>query len=148
MANKNPNQEGLTPFDKSERDRSVIEGAKGGKQLGINNKIRKSISEIVQDMLHGKPIENHLMTIRKHYGNEVADGISNIEAMTLRQVEKSIQKGDTIAYRELVDRAEGKPISKTELTGKDGKDLSPPIINLIPAKTKNTQKSKPLQTKD
>lgn len=37
------------------------------------------------------------------------------------------------ALETIVDRLEGKPVSKTELTGKDGKELMPPIINLIPA---------------
>jgi hypothetical protein len=41
------------------------------------------------------------------------------------------QKPESYAINSMLDRAYGKAVQKTELTGKDGKDLPQPIINVV-----------------
>lgn len=38
------------------------------------------------------------------------------------------RKGDYRFYKDILDRLHGTPVQKTELTGKDGKDLIPDIV--------------------
>ncbi len=58
----------------------------------------------------------------------------NLAAIFQPQIDKAI-KGDTSAFTAVLDRAWGKPLQSTELTGKDGKDLipelSPKVLKLI-----------------
>lgn len=41
------------------------------------------------------------------------------------------RKGDYRFYKDVLDRLHGTPVNKTELTGKDGKDLPIPILNVL-----------------
>lgn len=54
----------------------------------------------------------------------------NLAEMFQPQIEKAI-KGDTSAFNAVLDRAWGKPLQSTELTGKDGKDLIPILSDKV-----------------
>lgn len=47
------------------------------------------------------------------------ENLSQLDIITLKQLEKA-RKGDTMAFRELLDRMEGKAVQKAQLTGEDG----------------------------
>jgi len=53
---------------------------------------------------------------------------SQIELMDAAMILKA-QAGDVLAYREILDRLEGKVAQKSEMTGPDGKDLFPQFAN-------------------
>lgn len=58
------------------------------------------------------------------------EDLSQADLMTLAMIKKA-RKGDVNAYKELMDSGFGKITDKTELTGKDGKDLIPPKIEFV-----------------
>lgn len=53
-----------------------------------------------------------------------------LEEIFAPQIEKAM-KGDTSAFTAVLDRAWGKPLQSTELTGKDGKDLIPVLSERV-----------------
>ena len=52
-----------------------------------------------------------------------------LEMMDAALIQKAL-KGDVNAYRELVDRFEGKVVNKSEHSGPDGKDLFPSSLKI------------------
>src|SRR6476620_11223730 len=49
--------------------------------------------------------------------------LTNAEALSMTLLYKALVQNDMKAITEIMDRTEGKSLQKTELTGKDGKDL-------------------------
>lgn len=69
---------------------------------------------------------------------KVIDKLAKQNNITAEEVEeqlllvgyKKAKDGDYSFYRDLMDRIHGRPIQKSELTGKDGKDLPTPIMQI------------------
>lgn len=59
------------------------------------------------------------------YFNLPLEEITVEALLILKQAEKAIKKADTQAFNSIMDRAYGKPMNKSEITGRDGKDLLP-----------------------
>lgn len=64
--------------------------------------------------------------------DEVSDDMTLEIAMHLRQIDKAIKKGDTQAYNSVMDRAHGKAIAKTEVTGAVTIDDKMKIVSFLP----------------
>lgn len=59
--------------------------------------------------------------------NGQTENLSQLDIITLKQLEKA-RKGDTMAFRELLDRMEGRSTQATDITSK-GKSIMP--INFV-----------------
>lgn len=71
----------------------------------------------------------------EHPISKEQSNLSLAEALHLRQIQVALSTGDTIAYREIMDRVEGKPAQGVELSGKDGgpiETISTWVIELQP----------------
>ena len=55
-----------------------------------------------------------------------SEKFSQIELMDAAMILKA-QSGDVLAYREILDRLEGKVTQKSEMSGPDGESLFPPV---------------------
>ena len=55
---------------------------------------------------------------------------NEIDEQLLAVAFKKAKDGDYSFYRDTQDRVYGRPMQPTEITGKDGKDLPQPIINV------------------
>jgi hypothetical protein len=83
----------------------------------------------------GKP--NLKTLIEKVWNEEITDakGDKKIQGLlAVKAILDKAQQGDVSAFRELANRLEGLPTQKTELTGKDGENLLPPVIKFIGVK--------------
>ena len=106
---------------------------KGGIASGIARGKKKLFREAMIDILELPANDKMLAMIQKAFSIGKNKQITLKEAMIYAQAIKAIKDKDTQAFNALVDRVDGKPVATTQLTGLDGRDLVPPIINLIPA---------------
>lgn len=60
--------------------------------------------------------------------NKNATTPEKLEAEMIANAAVLARKGDYRFYKDILDRLHGTPVQKTELTGKDGKDLIPDIV--------------------
>ncbi len=79
---------------------------------------------------NGRPTKgNAWAEIFEAVGNEIDDRTGKpFKELVSRKMWAKAVGGDINAAREIMDRMEGKPVSKTELTGKDGEQLFPEPI--------------------
>lgn len=90
--------------------------ANGGKRPGSGRK---------KGQLAGHTLETQQQRIKA-----IAMVDARLEEIFAPQIEKAI-KGDTSAFTAVLDRAWGKPLQSTEITGKDGKDLIPALSDKV-----------------
>ena len=72
---------------------------------------------------HARTILKKLLALQIHAQHPITKEMTDIslgEALHLRQIQMALASGDTMAYREIMDRIEGKPTQPLEHTGKDG----------------------------
>lgn len=123
MSNPSPNLENLkkgkdTQFTSG--DTAVIQGKKGGIKSGEVRRERKELSKMIELALKGKIPDHLLKSVEKRYGKEKAKTLTMFEAIVGRQIERALIKADTITFRELMDRVEGKPVSENDIRFPDG----------------------------
>lgn len=75
-------------------------------------------------------LASHTIKAMEQRAHAIAMVDAELEAIFRPQIEKAI-KGDTSAFTAVLDRAWGKPMQSTELTGKDGKDLIPTLSDKV-----------------
>lgn len=106
------NEQNLKPIRSKSEAREI--GSRGGKKSGERRKQLKTMREML-DFLMSKEI-------LKKSGEKA----TTLEAMMSAIVKKAIS-GDIRAAEFIRDTTGQKPIDKAEITGKDGKDLLPPV---------------------
>lgn len=105
------NEENLIPFDKrTEKEQREIQ-VKGGIASGEARRAKKNMKEML-DYLLEKEIEN----------SRTGEKVTYREAILTSAIKKAI-KGDIKASQFIRDTAGEAPITKTELTGKNGSPL-------------------------
>lgn len=99
------NKDNLRPFTSDQsHDKAVENGRKGGIMSGIAKRERKHGKELARLILaEGLKDEKVKAALRKAGHNP--DGMDNETAMLLRQIEKALKKGDTKAYKAVMDVA-------------------------------------------
>ena len=67
---------------------------------------------------------------------EVPEGQTKtyLELLVSRYMKNAIQDGDTQLIRDLINRVDGMPTQRQELTGKDGEKLEPVLVKFLDAK--------------
>lgn len=106
------NEQNLRPFDSNQsREKARENGRKGGIASGEAKRAKKSMREML-DYLLEKEIEN----------SRTGEKVTYREAILTSCIKKAI-KGDVKAAQFVRDTAGEAPITKTELTGKDGLPL-------------------------
>jgi hypothetical protein len=113
MANPNPPLENLKKGKKFKSDeRARIIGSKGGKQLGENNKKRKTMRELTRIMLDCKANERNKKIVEKEFPDLNDEDLTN-SAMLLAKVFSKASKGDIKAFEVLRDTSGQTPIKPT-----------------------------------
>jgi hypothetical protein len=99
------------------------------KSAGILRHLRgKQLMETILRMPYkGKANGEMLRAMAEYFDVKQAD-ITTEVMMVFRQIEKSIAKRDTPAFKEVYDRVHGKVLQKFEATGEGGASLIPPSI--------------------
>lgn len=106
------NEENLIPFTSDQsREEAKINGRKGGIASGEARRAKKTMKEML-DYLLEKEIEN----------SRTGEKVTYREAILTSAIKKAI-KGDIKASQFIRDTAGEAPITKTELTGKNGSPL-------------------------
>ena len=106
------NEENLIPFTSEQsREEAKINGQKGGIASGEARRAKKTMKAML-DYLLDKEIEN----------SKTGEMVTCREAMLSAMVKKAI-KGDVKACQFVRDTSGEAPITKTELTGKNGTPL-------------------------
>lgn len=106
------NEENLKPFDSNQsREEAKKNGRKGGIASGEARRAKKTMKEML-DYLLEKEIEN----------SRTGEQVTYREAILTSCIKKAI-KGDVKAAQFIRDTAGEAPITKTELSGKDGSPL-------------------------
>jgi len=109
-------KDNLIPTNKRTKEELRVITRNGGIASGEARRKKKTIKEAIKAMLEADCPE-HLK--KKLEGAVGADVTSILEAITARQIEKAIKKGDTASFNSLLDRAEGKPVQRNETENKD-----------------------------
>ena len=70
---------------------------------------------------------------------EVPEGQTKtyLELLVSRYMKNAIQDGDTQLIRDLINRVDGMPTQRQELTGKDGERLEPVLVKFLDGKDNN-----------
>lgn len=129
MANKN--------IDKEGEKYQFKKGNKMGK--GRPRKLVSSVLEEIKASGVEAVTASQIKEVYEHIINLTQDELTAItndkaQPMLLRIVAKNVLGGKGFEIIEkMLDRAQGKPTNKTEVTGKDGKDLLPPPIEIVKA---------------
>ena len=106
------NEQNLKPFTSDQdREEAAKNGRKGGKASGEARRAKKTMKEML-DYLLEKEIEN----------SRTGEKVTYREAMLIAAIKKAI-KGDIKASQFVRDTAGEAPITKTEVTGKNGAPL-------------------------
>ena len=118
MANKNGNPQNLKPCTK-ENAKKI--GSLGGRPVG-----RKSIGTYTRWLVEEASIDDLPPAMRDHFKKMGIDSVAL--GLALKKLEIAFNaknKADTQlrSIESMEDRLDGKPIQKTELTGKDGEAL-------------------------
>ena len=79
------------------------------KQKSEGHKRKKALRDLADALISGERLEK-CKVIAKKVGIDLKDGEYTLDiAMTLRQIEKAFDEGDTRAYQAAMDRLLGKP---------------------------------------
>lgn len=111
----------------------LVEGRNGGKILRPDKGESMNPKGKPKGVLNSKTRLLRLLELVKVQDNPLdpslkSEKFSQIELMDAAMILKA-QAGDVLAYREILDRLEGKVTQKSEMTGPDGKDLFPQFAN-------------------
>lgn len=108
-------------FNKKTAEEQREISSKGGKASVEVRRAKRNAKEairlLIETQFKGKSAEK----VKQAYN---LTELTYLDAMIIKQIEKAISKGDTTAFKELLDRVEGKAVQKNELTGAEGKELS------------------------
>lgn len=106
-------------------------GRNGGKLLNVKKgEPSPNPAGLPKGTLHSKTIIRKWLEAVEKAKNPITsetENLTQLDIITLKQLEKA-RKGDTIAFRELLDRMEGKAHQSTDLTSK-GKSIVP--VNFV-----------------
>ena len=106
------NEENLIPFDSGQsREKARENGRKGGIASGISKRNKKTMKEML-DYLLEKEIKNQ----------KTGESVTCREAMLSAMIKKAIS-GDVKACQFVRDTSGETPVTKAEVTGKDGMPL-------------------------
>jgi hypothetical protein len=97
--------------------------SKGGRPPGTKN-----ISTILTELLQVKIPGIKIPDIRTEDGKKKA--FTGGELLAFRLFNRGVIKGDMSAMREIIDRVEGRPLQKQEVTGKNGEPLRDNTISV------------------
>jgi hypothetical protein len=124
------NEQNLKPFTSDQsREEAKKNGHKGGIQLGINNEKRRTYKEQLETVI--KLGEERALEKAKKEGNLEAvkmiedGGLIAFEKLNIALNKKVKVETRLKALNDIVDRIEGKPTQKNELSGLDGQPLQP-----------------------
>ena len=122
------------------KEKAQALGAKGGRQKGINARIRKSFAQIGEGLALCKPSKELIAKAKKLFPDIPEEEINNKLIIMGRLVEKAM-KGDLKAIEMFRDTIGEKPTDKTEITGVDGEALNVKY-ELLPATKEALEKAK------
>ena len=75
---------------------------------------KRLLKDLADILLQGHKL-NEFKTLAKDLGIDLTDDEMTLEvAMSLKQAEKAIQKGDTSAYNSVMDRLKGRPMQEID----------------------------------
>lgn len=114
----NPNSiknllEGQKPIRTKERAKII--GSLGGTAFARNNQKRKTLKEILEQMLETKPTEEQIEALKKRYPEINIANLTKNYAIIASLISKAIS-GDVSAFIALRDTLGQKPVDKIEST--------------------------------
>lgn len=113
MANSNPNQDNLTPFEKLNSDRTVIEIQKaGGIASGKSRRVKKNFAKLGKAMVDNTLTPEQIIEIKKEFPDLSQEDLTNRALMLQKQIQKAIIDGDTKAFEVIRDTIGEKPTDK------------------------------------
>ena len=102
---------------------------------------KRLLKDLADILLQGDKL-NEFKKLAKDLGIDLTDEEMTLEvAMSLKQAEKAIQKGDTSAYNSVMDRLKGRPQQAIDHTSKGEKishQLTPQEIKALNDELENT----------
>lgn len=102
------------------------ENQPSGKAKSEGKRKKRLLKDLAQALVSGDRLEK-CKSIAEKVGLDLSDDEFSLEvAMTLKQIEKAIDAGDTQAFNAAMDRLVGKPQQKIDLSTREEK---PPIFN-------------------
>jgi hypothetical protein len=115
---RNPNSiknllEGQKPIRTKERAKMI--GSLGGAAFAKNNQKRKTLKEILEQMLNTKPTDEQIEILKKRYPEIDVENVNKNYAIIASLISKAIS-GDVSAFLALRDTLGEKPIDRIEAT--------------------------------
>lgn len=118
-------------IDSTEKAREL--GAKGGKKSGESKRLKKTMAEIGQSLLEGKPSKKLVEKTREIFPHLSNEEVNN-KLLLMAKLYEQAMKGNLKAIEIFRDTIGEKPININEHTGKNGEPLPPVHFTINPTK--------------